>query len=268
MRLRQQMLTRNDCYQEGRTIRPLGVMIHSTGANNPRVSRYVPGNDEMGINSAGTHWNQPGLDVCVHAFIGRFADGDVGVVQTLPWNRRGWHCGRGKLGSGNDTHISFEICEDALTDASYFSAVYQEAVELTTHLCKVYGLDPQADGVVICHAEGHRLGIASGHGDVLQWWPKHGVTMDDFRRTVENHMKGENDVTQEQFNAMMEEYLRQRRTQEPAGWSRTAREWAEASGLVAGDGAGEKGYRAFATREETVQMLYRLSKCEEKSSEQ
>ena len=30
-------------------------------------------------------------------------------------------------------------------------------------------------------------------------------------------MKGENDVTQEQFNAMMEEYLRQRRAQEPAG---------------------------------------------------
>ena len=97
MRLRQQMLIRNDCYQEGRTIRPLGVMIHSTGANNPRVSRYVPGNDEMGINSAGTHWNQPGLDVCVHAFIGRFADGDGADLTLEPpgmalraWKTRKW----------------------------------------------------------------------------------------------------------------------------------------------------------------------------------
>ena len=111
------------------------------------------------------------------------------------------------------------------------------------------------------------MGIASGHRDVLQWWPKHGVTMDDFRRAVEEHMKGEDDVTQEQFNAMLEEYLRQRRVQEPAEWSRTAREWAEASGLVAGDGAGEKGYRAFATREETVQMLYRLVRGKEKKAE-
>ena len=110
------------------------------------------------------------------------------------------------------------------------------------------------------------MGIASGHGDVLQWWPKHGVSMDDFRRAVEERMKGENDVTQEQFNAMMEVYLRQRRAQEPAQWSQIARAWAEGAGLVAGDGAGEKGYRGFATREEIVQMLYRMSNGEEKSA--
>ena len=250
MRLRQQMLIRNDCYQEGRTIRPLGVMIHSTGANNPRVSRYVPGNDEMGINSAGTHWNQPGLDVCVHAFIGRFADGDVGVVQTLPWSRRGWHCGRGKLGSGNDTHISFEICEDALTDASYFSAVYQEAVELTTHLCKVYGLDPQADGVVICHSEGYRRGIASNHADVMHWFPIHGKSMDTFRADVARSMEGTEKMTQEQFDAMMENYLT-RLAKEPASqWAQEGLEQAKAKGIT--DGTRPRG---FATREEVALMV-------------
>ena len=57
-------------------------------------------------------------------------------------------------------------------------AVYQEAVELTALLCREYGLDPLRDGVVLCHAEGHKRGVASNHGDVLHWWPKFGKTMD------------------------------------------------------------------------------------------
>ena len=56
-------------------------------------------------------------EVCVHAFIGKLADGTVATYQTLPWDYRGWHC----AGSGNDTHISFEICEDGLTDAAFWT---------------------------------------------------------------------------------------------------------------------------------------------------
>ena len=141
MRLRKQILTHNNCYTVGRTIRPAGIMIHSTGVNNPKVSRYVPGDSVLGYNTGGNHWDQTNaqwkekfgepLDRCVHAFIGKWADGKVGAVQTLPWNRRAWHCGKGHKGTANDTHVAVEICEDGLTDASYFSAVYQEAVELT-----------------------------------------------------------------------------------------------------------------------------------------
>lgn len=258
-----QLLTGSDCYQAGRTIVPRGVMVHSTGVAQPDPEVFL------------RRWNQPGVDACVHAFVA--ADR---VIQTLPWDWRGWHAGRGERGSANDTHISFECCEpaghtyqdgemvgyDPEAQRSYFEQVYQNAVTLCARLCQRYGLDPREPGVVICHAEGHKMGIASGHGDALQWWPKHGVSMDDFRRAVEERMKGENDVTQEQFNAMMEVYLRQRRAQEPAQWSQIARAWAEGAGLVAGDGAGEKGYRGFATREEIVQMLYRMSNGEEKSA--
>lgn len=211
MRLQQQYLTKNDCYRAGRTIQPQGVMVHSTGANNPSVARYVPGNDVIGRNQYGNDWDRPGLEKCAHAFVGKFADGSVGTVQTLPWNRRGWHCGRGKNGSANDTHISFEICEDGLEDASYFKAVYQEAVELTAYLCKEYNLDPLADGVVICHKEGCRRGIASNHGDVLHWFPKFGKTMDDFRADVDRWMEGEDEtVTYEQWKEYMDRYLTER----------------------------------------------------------
>ena len=170
-------------------------MVHSTGANNPNLRRYVQPVSttpdragllaRLGTNPNGNHWNRAGLNVCVHGFIGRLADGSVAAVQTLPWDRRGWHAGNGSSGkSANDTHISFEICEDGLTDPDYFARAYREAVELTAMLCKQYGLDPLADGVVICHQEGYRRGIASNHGDVLHWFPRFGKSMDDFRADV------------------------------------------------------------------------------------
>ena len=58
-------------------------------------------------------------------------------------------------------------------------------------LCACYGLDPMADGVVICHQDGYRRGVASNHGDVYNWFPKHGKTMDDFRAEVVRAMKGD-----------------------------------------------------------------------------
>ena len=195
MRLIKCILTANDCYKAGRTINPKGVMVHSTGANNPLVARYVqPSNNDpnrdslqatIGGNRNNNDWNNPGLDVCTHAFIGKLADGGVGTVQTLPWNHRGWHAGTGTSGgTANNTHIAFEICEDDLTDEGYFRKVYQEAVELTAMLCKTYNLNPLADGVVICHSEGCQRGIASNHGDVMHWFPKFNKSMDTFRADV------------------------------------------------------------------------------------
>jgi hypothetical protein len=188
MNLRTLILTNNACYKAGRTITPRGIMVHSTGANNPWLRRYVgPDDGLLGRNRHNNHWNQDrpeGRQVCVHAFIGRLADGSIATYQTLPWNHRGWHCGRGLRGSGNDTHISFEICEDGLTDKSYFNAVYKEAAELCAFLCKEYTLDPMADGIIIGHYEGHRRGIASNHADPGHWFPRHGKSMDTFRAEV------------------------------------------------------------------------------------
>ena len=185
MNLHKLILTNNACYKAGRTITPKGIMVHSTGANNPNLKRYVgPDDGLLGKNQYNNHWNQDkpdGRQVCVHGFIGKLADGSIATYQTLPWNHRGWHCGSGSKGSGNDTHISFEICEDGLADASYFSAVYKEAVELCVYLCKQYGLTEKN---IICHSEGATLGIASNHSDVMHWFPKHGKSMDTFRADV------------------------------------------------------------------------------------
>ncbi|MBQ8383433.1 MAG: N-acetylmuramoyl-L-alanine amidase [Clostridia bacterium] len=181
MNLNKLILTENACYKAGRKITVKGIMVHSTGANNPWLKRYVgPDDGKLDKNQYNNHWNiyhPGGREVCVHGFIGKLADGTVATYQTLPWDHRGWHAG----GSANNTHIGFEICEDGLSDATYFGKVYQEAVELCAYLCKQYGLTEKN---IICHSEGYKQGIASNHGDVMHWFPKHGKSMDTFRAAV------------------------------------------------------------------------------------
>jgi hypothetical protein len=118
-----------------------------------------------------------GRQVCVHAFIGKLADGTIATYQTLPWNYVGWHSG----GTANNTHIGFEICEDGLDDKDYFGAVYKEAIKLCVYLCRKFDLNTED---IIDHSEGHKLGIAGNHADVSHWFKRHGKTMDDFRADV------------------------------------------------------------------------------------
>ena len=181
MNLRKLILTNNACFKAGKTITPKGIMVHSTGANNPWLKRYIgPDDGFLGKNQYNNHWNQDkpgGRQVCVHAFIGKLVDGTIATYQTLPWNHRGWHAG----GKANDTHIGFEICEDGLSDSTYFGKVYREAVDLCVYLCKLYDLTEKN---IVCHSEGYKQGIASNHADVMHWFPKHGKSLDTFRAEV------------------------------------------------------------------------------------
>ena len=251
MRLYTAILSQNDCYRKGQYIRPRGVMVHSTGCNNPNLRRYVAPDDGRIGTPLSTHWNQGGVGACVHAMIGKVADGSIAVYQTLPWTMRGWHCGR----SGNDTHISFEICEDGLTDRAYFHATYQAAVDLTAYLCRRFRLDPLADGVVLCHSEGYKRGIASNHADVMHWWGRYGVSMDNFRRDVAEKMKGgERDLTEQEVRAIVREELaaaQAARDKLPASdWAAEKLKQAKAAGIT--DGTRPRG---FATREEVALMV-------------
>lgn len=188
MNLRKLIFTENRCYKAGRTIKPKGIMVHSTGANNPWLKRYVgPDDGLLGKNAYNNHWNMGNISVCVHGFIGKLADGSIATYQTLPWDHRAWHAG----GSANDTHIGFEICEDDLKDGEYFKKVYQEAIELCVYLCKMFGFTEKD---IICHSEGCKKGIASNHGDVMHWFPKHGKSMDTFRDEVKALLDGEEKV--------------------------------------------------------------------------
>ena len=77
-------------------------------------------------------------------------------------------------------------CTDKEAAMAVVKRTYDAAVELFASLCKQYGLDPLADGVIISHKEGHDRGLASGHGDPDHLWKgmQCGYTMDTFRQAV------------------------------------------------------------------------------------
>src|SRR5574344_1108348 len=181
------LLTENQCYLTGLKRTPKGIFVHSTGANNPYLKRYVGPNDgKLGVNKYNHHWNRKypeGRSICVHAFIGKLEDGTVATYQTLPWDMVGWHSGEGPNGNANYLgYIGFEICEDGLDDKDYFEKVYKEAVELCISLCGLYPTINVEN--IIGHYEGHERGIASNHGDPKHWFSRFGKSMDTFRADV------------------------------------------------------------------------------------
>ena len=186
MEITKAILTKNSCYKAGKTITVKGLMLHSIGCPQPSAMKIIES------------WNIPEANVCVHGFI----DANTGkVYQTLPWNRRGWHCG----GSANSTHIAIEMCEpdcikytqgasfkcsDSTKAKIMVERTYKSAVELFAYLCKEYNLNPLAEGVILAHSEGYAKGVASNHADPEHLWKglKLPYTMDGFRKDVKAAM--------------------------------------------------------------------------------
>ena len=165
------------------------VMIHSIGV--PITSAE----QQASIFADANYW-----EAGVHAFI----DSETGVVlHTLPWTQVAWHCG---YEEGNGSYIGVEMCE---TDAGEYDekyrfqvedperakehcrTAYYSAVKLFAELCIRFNLDPLEEGVVISHSEGHQMGIATNHGDPVNYWEDvgSGYTMDGFRQDIADYMK-------------------------------------------------------------------------------
>ncbi len=192
MELKQCLLTKSDCYKYSATIKPVGIVVHSTGANNPNLRRYVqPDDGLLGVNKYNNSWNRPGLNVGVHCFIGKDKNGDVRCYQTLPFNKAAWGVGSGKKGSYNYNptgHIQFEICEDGLTDEDYFNKAFDLAAELCAYLCKEFNLSVDS---IVGHHEAYLKGYGSNHSDPENWTKKFGKDMNWFRSKVREKLEPE-----------------------------------------------------------------------------
>ena len=183
--------TKNPCYRKGTPMKPVGIVVHSTGANNPHLCRYVDCPERLGVNRYGNHWNRPEAATLVHGAIGLDKEGFVTVVNTLPYTMAAWGVGKGSRGSYNydpTGHIQFELCEDDLTDPSYVDQVMGTAVAYCARLCREYGLAAES---IVSHKEAHAQGYASNHGDPENWMGRFGMTMEDFRARVRAKLKGE-----------------------------------------------------------------------------
>lgn len=173
--------TKNRCYQQGLKVTHTGILVHSTGAVNRNLNRYVDAPEYLGKNKYENHWNTEKADKAMHAFIGYDKDEKVIVAETLPLTISCWGSGSGKNGSCNRTHIQFEICQGSDTDKAYYQAAIAVAEKYCAHLCKERGWT--ADDI-ISHKEAAESGKASNHGDPDSWMKKFGDSMDEFRSRV------------------------------------------------------------------------------------
>lgn len=79
---------------------------------------------------------------------------------------------------------------------------YQESVELTAYLCKMFNIDPHGyvnfKGVkvptIIDHKISHSLGLGNNHGDIAHWYPKFGKSMETARDDVAAVLAGTSNV--------------------------------------------------------------------------
>ena len=178
------ILKKNDCYKAYKRMTPKGIVVHSTGVNNPNLKRYVgPDDGRLGKNIYNNHWNRKDISTCVHAFIGRDKNSKVCTYQTLPLNICAWGVGSGSKGSYNydPAYLQFEILEDGLTSKKYFNAVMKEAQELCAKWCFEYDIPVSK---VVSHKEAHKKGYGSNHGDCDHWLKKFGKDMKWFRDEV------------------------------------------------------------------------------------
>jgi len=190
-------------YKQSGTFTPRGLLWHDTGVDNPWIKRYVqpddndPNRDELlkiiGKNTNGNDWNHGNKDkdAGLNCWVGKLQDGTVATVQAGPWTKRPWGCGGGRFGSLNDTHIQWEICEDDKTDVKYAGEAYEESLQISAYLCKMFNIDPHATfqykgytiPTIVCHwdsfligwngipiyKKGSKGGFGSGHTDIYDW---------------------------------------------------------------------------------------------------
>lgn len=66
MKLYEVMQTKNPTYVLARPIKPIGILVHSTGASNNELRRYVDAPELLGKNQYGNHWNRPEARTSMH----------------------------------------------------------------------------------------------------------------------------------------------------------------------------------------------------------
>ena len=201
----------NGAFRAARTMpqgSPAGIIIHSTGANNPYLKRYVNAPDICGVNPYRNYFDRPNTDICPHAVIGKDKNCEVKAAKLLPWNICCWGCGSGSKGSYNysPAYIQIEICEDALNDRKYFNEAFSLAVKLCQRLMQNYGIRPEN---VISHKEACARGYASNHGDPEHWLARFGKDMNWFRSRLDGsgnsnvRITAERTVKKDSVNAVL-----------------------------------------------------------------
>lgn len=256
-------------YIEFQTRGPKGAVLHSIGTPQPSAKVIAD------------YFDNPNVEASVH----RVLQADGQCYQLAPDNFRMWHAG----GTANNTHMGIEMTEpdcisydanngykvhikDRAKALDHVVKTYACAVELFSDLCIRYNWDPLKDGVILSHKECYERGIGSNHGDPEHLWDALGTgyTMNTFRAAVAKRVKEKQTESLEDTitriaTQILNDSQKALKDNDSGAWSKEAREWAIANGIIQGTGNGPDGKPNFAweasvTREQMVTMLYRFAK--------
>ena len=162
------MMTNSTQWAYHRELKPVGIVIHSSGRNNPYLRQYVqPSKDnknyidiiaQLGENHKHNDWNHIHTLYNFHYWIGKDKNNNVITVQTFPLNIKTW----------NDNYIHVCICEDKLNDRDYLADCLAELAALCDDLCKDFNWD---ETVIFDYSE------ISNFPDSNYWLEKHGFSI-------------------------------------------------------------------------------------------
>lgn len=255
---------------------------HNTSIKNNRKLEYIVIHYTAGTNSrpgAAANTAKYFSTTSVQASADFIVD-DATIIQYNPdiKNRYTWHCGGKKQSNYGGTYfnkctnsnsIGIEVCSTNKTgkvtyanDANWYftNAAINQTIILVKYLMKTYNID--ADHVIrhfdvtgkYCPGI---VGWNSATGNETKWKNFKANLKENSIQPVAPKVEEEEEVTQEQFNTMMNNWIAEQAKKDPSSWSAESREWAERNGLVSGSTNGQKMYKKVLTREEMIAVLYR-----------
>ena len=255
---------------------------HNTSAKSNRKLEYIVIHYTAGTRStAGSALNTAKYFANTTAQASAdFIVDDITIVQYNPdiKNRYTWHCGGKKQSNYGGTYfnkctnsnsIGIEVCSTNKTgkvtyanDPNWYftDAAVNKTLDLVKYLMKTYNID--ADHVIrhfdvtgkYCPGI---IGWNSATGNETKWKNFKAALKGTSTQPVAPNIEEEEEVTQEQFNKMMNNWIAEQAKKDPSAWSAESREWAERNGFVSGDADGKKMYKKVLTREEVIAVLYR-----------
>lgn len=221
---------------------------------------YTGNTKDNAINNVKYYtWAQ--VEASAHLFVD---DGNI-VYQSVPLNDRAWHVGAKKYihpYARNANSIGIEM---ACTAGNYTVSEKTKvnAAYLTAYCCQWLGIiADQVDTYVIRHydvmgKECPRQFVRNPNEWVeFKQWVKNILTYGSVEIPAQKNDEEDDDMTQEKFNEMMNNYLVDLANQ-PATWETEAIEWAQNNGLLFGDEHGNLMPKKFLTRGEFAQVLMR-----------
>lgn len=171
--------------------------------------------------------------------------------------------------SANDNRaVTIEVASDTTDPYAVTDAAYEALIKLVADICKRNNIkklvwstnkNDRINHLNGCNMTVHRdYANKSCPGDYL--YNRHGDIANRVNAILNgNTIEEEEEMTQEQFNTMMNTWIAEQAEKDPGTWSAEQRTWAEKNGYVNGDNQGRKMYKKFLTREEMITVLYRFA---------